>query len=227
MKSRSYFYDLLFFYFSGRMKADMYQTIEIPSKGIFKDRGSKFLAFAYPVFSVSEIKEILQSLRKDYYDARHHCYAYILGADKKILRDSDDGEPTNTAGKPIMRQLQSNDLTNILIVVIRYFGGTLLGIGGLIKAYGNAASDALGNARIITKTEELPIAVEFNYSQNKSVQKIIKEEKLEIRNQKFGEACSFEVNVSKSDTGRLIERFRLIENVDARLLANDTNDNDD
>ena len=202
----------------------MYHTIEIPSKGIFKDRGSKFLAFAYPVFSVREIKEILLGLRKEYYDARHHCFAYILGADKKNYRDSDDGEPANTAGKPIMRQLQSKDLTNILIVVIRYFGGTLLGVGGLIKAYGNAASDAIENAKIITGTEELPISIEFNYSQNKSVLKIIKEEKLEIRSQKFDEACSIEVYVSKSDTGRLLERFRMIENVEARLAVNNHNE---
>ena len=202
------------------MPEDLFQTIESPSNGIFKDRGSKFLSFAFPVSSVSEIKDILLELRKKYYDARHFCYAYRLGADKQKFRDSDDGEPLNTAGKPIMRQLHSKDVTNILIVVIRYFGGTLLGVGGLIKAYGNAASDALNKAKIITKSEDIPIRINFNYKFNKIIQKIIKEEKLEIIKQQFEHECSLILNVRKSKIQRILERFNQIENVKAQLVMN-------
>ena len=129
--------------------ADKYLTIEKNSDGIFKDRGSKFLAFAYPVSSPEEIKIILAELRKKYHDARHHCYAYMLGAEKETYRSNDDGEPSSSAGKPILGQIQSNNLSNILIVVVRYFGGTLLGVGGLINAYRSAAADAIRNANII------------------------------------------------------------------------------
>lgn len=128
---------------------DEYLTISKPSEGLFKDRGSKFLAFAYPVSSEDEIKEIQEHLRSEYHDARHHCYAYMLGKDKNVFRANDDGEPSSTAGKPILGQIKSYDLTNILIVVIRYFGGTKLGVSGLINAYKTAAEEALKNAKII------------------------------------------------------------------------------
>ncbi|PLX14682.1 MAG: YigZ family protein, partial [Marinilabiliales bacterium] len=131
---------------------DQYLTISKPSEGLFKDRGSKFLAFAYPVSSEEEIKAFQEQLRSDYHDARHHCYAYMLGPKKENYRANDDGEPSSTAGKPILGQIRSFDLTNILIVVIRYFGGTKLGVGGLINAYKTAAEEALKNAKIIRKT---------------------------------------------------------------------------
>ena len=133
------------------MGKDNYLSIEKRSEGIYKDRGSKFLAFAFPVYQEDEIKDILAELRKEYHDARHHCYAYRLGASKEIYRVNDDGEPSSSAGKPIFGQIQSNDLSNILIVVVRYFGGTLLGVGGLINAYRSAAADALINASIIER----------------------------------------------------------------------------
>ncbi len=130
------------------MANDLYKTIEEASTGIYKEKGSKFLAFAYPVATEYEVKDILDGLKKEYYDARHHCYAYVLGADKDKFRANDDGEPSSTGGKPILGQILSNDLTNIFIVVVRYFGGTKLGVSGLINAYRSAASDAINNAKI-------------------------------------------------------------------------------
>ena len=124
---------------------DSYRTINKPSEGLFKDRASKFIAFAYPVYNEEEIKQIQKKLRKEYFDARHHCYAFRIGAEKEIYRSNDDGEPPNSAGKPILGQIQSYDLTNILIVVVRYFGGTKLGVGGLVRAYTKAGQIVLEN----------------------------------------------------------------------------------
>ncbi len=131
---------------------DSYLTIEKNTEGLFKDKGSKFLAFAYPVEEEEEIKEYIQALKKEHYSARHHCYAWRLGAEKTHFRANDDGEPSSTAGKPILGQIQKNDLTNILIVVVRYFGGTLLGVSGLINAYRGAAADVINNSIIVEKT---------------------------------------------------------------------------
>ncbi|MDP2112754.1 MAG: YigZ family protein, partial [Bacteroidota bacterium] len=128
---------------------DTYKTIEKPSEGLFKDKGSKFISFAFPVNSEDEIKDIVQSIKKEHHSARHHCYAWRLGADHLHFRANDDGEPSSTAGKPILGQIQSFDLTNILIVVVRYFGGTLLGVSGLINAYRSAALDAINQAEIV------------------------------------------------------------------------------
>jgi uncharacterized YigZ family protein len=130
---------------------DSYKTIKKESQGYFKDKGSKFLAFAFPVKSEEEIKEILTRLRKEHHSARHHCYAWRLGSEEITFRANDDGEPSSTAGKPILGQLLSFEVTNILIIVVRYFGGTLLGVSGLINAYKNAAADSLNNAEIIEK----------------------------------------------------------------------------
>lgn len=190
------------------MPEDLYQTISAPSTGAFKDKGSKFFSFAYPVSTESEIKNILSDLKKQYYDARHFCYAYRLGVKNVVFRDSDDGEPANSSGKPIMRQIQSKNLTNIIIVVIRYFGGTLLGVGGLIKAYGNAALDALSNSNIITKTVNNTIHINFEYTYNNIVQKIIKDENLNIISQSFEEECSFTISVRQSETERIADRFK-------------------
>ena len=131
--------------------SDTYLTIEKKSETLYKDKGSKFLTFAFPVQNDQQIKEVLTQLKKEHPSANHHCYAYRLGADKLNFRANDDGEPSNTAGKPILGQIQSNDLTNILIVVVRYFGGTLLGVGGLIQAYKNSAAEVLKVSHIIEK----------------------------------------------------------------------------
>jgi len=131
------------------MESDIYKTIKTPSQGIFRDKGSKFIAYAYPVHDQESVKSIIDNLRKEYHDARHHCFAYMIGYQRLVWRINDDGEPSGTAGRPILGQINSNLLTNILIVVIRYFGGTLLGVPGLINAYKTAAAEAIKNAEII------------------------------------------------------------------------------
>ncbi|OFX54518.1 MAG: YigZ family protein, partial [Bacteroidetes bacterium GWA2_30_7] len=150
---------------------DTYLTIESQSEGLFKDKGSKFIAFAIPVCNEDEIKQHLESIRKKYYDARHHCYAYRLGLEGNIYRTNDDGEPSNTAGKPIYGQILSNELTNVLIIVVRYFGGILLGTGGLINAYKSASANAIANAKIIKKTEDTLLKIIFDYTITNDVMK--------------------------------------------------------
>ena len=164
---------------------DTYKTLAEPSEGQFKDRGSKFLAHAYPVSTEDEIKLQLEQLRKTYYDARHHCYAYQLGFDKSAYRINDDGEPSGTAGRPIHGQINSFDLTNILIVVIRYFGGTKLGVSGLINAYKTASKDAIENGKIITNIISEHYHIQFQYTEMNEVMKILKAFKLEQKNQNF------------------------------------------
>jgi len=182
---------------------DTYKTIAHPAEGIFKDKGSKFLAYAYPIYSEEEIKEIVLSIKKEHYSARHHCYAWRLGHEKLHFRANDDGEPSSTAGKPILGQIQSFDLTNILIVVVRYFGGTLLGVSGLINAYRNAALDAINNAEIIEKTVEKQLLVEFDYGVMNDVMKIFKDEKLPQINPQFDFRCSIKTHVRLNDAERI------------------------
>lgn len=197
---------------------DTYKTLAGLSKGIYKDRGSRFLAFAYPVFSEKEIKPILLTLRKKYHDARHFCYAYRLGAEKEFFRTNDDGEPSNSAGKPILDQIMAYDLTNVLIVVVRYFGGTLLGVGGLINAYRSAAMDALANARVLTKTINDIYELQFGYPSMNDVKKVIKEEKLTQVEQKFDSTCSITISVRKSRSKNVIERLGRIDGLRIRYL---------
>ena len=197
---------------------DTYKTLKGLSKGIYKDRGSRFLAFAYPVFSEEEIKPILLTLRKKYHDARHFCYAYRLGAEKEFFRTNDDGEPSNSAGKPILGQIVAYDLTNVLIVVIRYFGGTLLGVGGLINAYRSAAADALSNSHVLTKTINDIYELQFDYSSMNDVKKVIKEEKLTQIEQKFDLTCSIKISIRKSRSENVVERLGKIEGLRIRYL---------
>jgi uncharacterized YigZ family protein len=196
-----------------------YRTIRRPSQGLFRDRGSRFIAYAWPVKTEDEIKEHLQALKKEHPSARHHCYAYRLRPDKSVYRANDDGEPSNTGGKPILGQIKSNDLTNILVVVVRYFGGTLLGVPGLINAYRSAAADALGNAEIAEKKIEEIYRVSFLYPHVNDVMKIIKEESVRILSQDFSESCSlvFSVTKEKADliTGSLKRMQLSIEYLEA------------
>jgi uncharacterized YigZ family protein len=180
------------------MGADTYLTIKEPAQGLFKDKGSKFLAFAYPVHSEDEIHLIYKQLKKKYYDATHHVYAFRLGADKKIFRASDDGEPSNSSGPPILGQIRSHDLTNIFIVVVRYFGGTKLGVPGLINAYKTAAEDVIRKSQIIEKTVNDIIEIKFEYPQMNMVKKIIKDENLQELEQKFELTCSITISVRQS-----------------------------
>ena len=172
-----------------------YLTLAHASEGLFKEKGSKFLAFAYPVKSEQEIKEILDSLRKKYYDARHHCYAYILGKDMDIFRANDDGEPNHSAGDPILGQIRSNSLTNTLIVVVRYFGGTKLGVGGLINAYRTAAAEAIANNLIIESEDIHELVLHFGYPEMNQVMKLVKDHGLEIAGQKFDNLCEINLKV--------------------------------
>ncbi|NOQ26684.1 MAG: YigZ family protein [Bacteroidales bacterium] len=192
---------------------DEYLTISKPSEGFFKDRGSKFLAFAYPVSSEIEIKELQEKLRSDYYDARHHCFAYMLGLEKEIFRANDDGEPSSTAGKPILGQIRSFDLTNIVVVVIRYFGGTKLGVGGLINAYKTATEDALKNAKIIKKTLHDIYELKFEYPVMNDIMKILKEEKIETYDQTFDLSCSITLSFRKAETEKILSKFDRIKDL--------------
>jgi uncharacterized YigZ family protein len=197
---------------------DSYKTIVHPTEGFFKDRGSKFLAFAYPVETEEQVKEHLAALRKEYYDARHHCYSYILGPDKSAYRINDDGEPSGSAGKPIHGQLLSYDLTNILVVVIRYFGGTKLGIPGLINAYREATRDALDKAEIITKTINEYFEIEYEYPLMGNVMRIIKDENLEQINTRFELNCRIELRVRKNEYQRIADEFGKIHGVKLKHL---------
>lgn len=197
---------------------DSYKTIVNHTEGFFKDRGSKFISHAYPVKTEEDVKEILAQLRKDYYDARHHCYAYILNPDKSAFRINDDGEPSGSAGKPIHGQLLSYDLTNVLVVVIRYFGGTKLGIPGLINAYREATRDALEQAEIITLTVDEYFEIEYEYPLMGNVMRIIKDENLEQVNTQFEINCKIELRVRKNDYQRIADEFGKIHGVKLKHL---------
>ncbi|MCH6236553.1 IMPACT family protein [Cognataquiflexum rubidum] len=174
-----------------------YLTLATVSEGLFKEKGSKFLAFAYPVKTEQEIKGILESLHKKYFDARHHCYAYMLGKNKDVFRTNDDGEPNHSAGDPILGQIRSHSLTNVLIVVVRYFGGTKLGVGGLINAYKTAAAESILNNQVIETEDRMELTLHFGYQEMNHVMKLVKEYDLEIAAQKFDNIC--EINLSVPD----------------------------
>ena len=197
---------------------DTYQTIATPVKGVFKEKGSKFISLAFPVKSEDEIKEHLNSLKKEYHDARHHCYAYCLGIDKAKYRFNDDGEPSGTAGRPIYGQILSRDLTDILVVVIRYFGGIKLGVSGLINAYKYASKDALDKAEITMKKVTEEYVVQFSYSMMNRVMKILKEENATITRQGFEKECIIHFTIRKSSEKKIVSRLKMISNVSVDLL---------
>ena len=192
---------------------DSYKSIEAPSEGLFKDNGSRFIALAYPVETEAEVKEIVASLRKQYHDARHHCYAYRLGYKADVFRSSDDGEPSGSAGRPILGQIDSAGLSDVLVVVVRYFGGIKLGIPGLIRAYKTSTADALGNATIVQKIATQGFLVEFEYLAMNSVMKVLKDLDLQPRKQDFGESCSLEVAVRLSSVQIFKEKLQNIANL--------------
>ena len=186
---------------------DEYRTIATTSEGYYTEKRSKFLAFAHPVETVDEIKEILAGYRKKYYDARHVCYAYMLGADRKEFRANDDGEPSSTAGKPILGQINSNELTNILIVVVRYYGGVNLGTSGLIVAYREAAADALAHSTIETRQVEEIVTYSFAYPQMNDVMRIVKEMNPRILSQTYDNTCEIRLSIRKSEVEQLRNRL--------------------
>lgn len=197
------------------LNADKYKTIEAISEGLFKEKGSKFLSFAIPVRSVEETKEILAEYRKRFFDARHVCYAYMLGYDRTEFRANDDGEPSGTAGRPILGQINSRELTNVLVIVVRYFGGVLLGTGGLVTAYKEAAADALNAAEINERTVKNAFSITFGYLSMNEVMKVIKDLNAEIVSQSFDNKCDINLLVDKSQAAHLISKFE--NNADVKL----------
>ncbi len=198
---------------------DTYKTIAAPAEGLYKEKGSKFLAFAYPVRTVDEVKAHLEQLRKDYFDARHHCYAYILGPRKDAFRANDDGEPSGTGGRPIHGQLLSTDLTDTLIVVVRYFGGILLGASGLANAYKTAARDAIDHATIVEKTIDCRYRLLFAYETMNDVMRILKDFDLKPENPVYALDCSLEVSVRQSQSVRLYDRVADLRTVRIEVLS--------
>lgn len=190
---------------------DTYKTITQQSEGYFTEKRSKFISYAFPVRTVEETKEIIDEYRKKYYDARHVCWAYMLGADRMSFRANDDGEPSSTAGKPILGQINSNELTDILIIVIRYFGGIELGTGGLIVAYRTAAAEAIAAATIIEKTVDEEITIRFEYPSLNSVMRIVKEDNPEVLSQEFEMTCEMTLRIRKSEMERLRSRLLKVE----------------
>lgn len=187
---------------------DEYKTItEVIGEGFYSEKRSKFLAFAHHVETIDEIKDILASYRKKYYDARHVCYAYMLGADKADFRANDDGEPSSTAGKPILGQINSYDLTNVLVIVVRYYGGVNLGTGGLIVAYRTAAADALDHATIETRLVEEVVTYSFPYPMMNAVMRIIKEMQPRIVSQTFDNTCSISMSIRQEMAPVLRDRL--------------------
>jgi uncharacterized YigZ family protein len=197
---------------------DTYRSLEKPAEGIFRDRNSRFLAFGFPVTSGDEVDNLLTEIRKHYHDARHHCFAYRLGFDKEDFRMNDDGEPSGTAGKPIYGQLVSRDLTNTLAVVVRYFGGTLLGTSGLINAYKSATADMLSRASIITHYLEERYDVRFPYEKLNQVMKILKEEHIIPQQPDFNLLCSMQIAVRKSLSEILVTALQTINGVSVETI---------
>jgi uncharacterized YigZ family protein len=196
---------------------DTYLTIEKPAEGDFRDRGSKFLSFAYPINSEGDIKPILTQLKTEHPKANHHCWAMRLGTDRSVFRVNDDGEPSGTAGRPILNVLLSKNITNVIVIVVRYFGGTLLGVPGLINAYRTAAEEALKVAGVIEKTVNDIYTISFEYQHMNEVMRIIKDDNLTILSQQFDNTCSVKISIRKMQVNRSISKFEKIENVVIKL----------
>ena len=188
-----------------------YLTIAKESEGLYKEKGSRFIALAYPVRTEEEVKQHVADVKKKYYDARHHCYAYILGANKDAYRMNDDGEPSGTAGRPIHGQLLSKDLTDTLIIVIRYFGGIKLGVSGLINAYKTAAKDALDNNTIVEKFVEEDYQLRFPPLSMNKVMQLLKRETVKITDQQYDTDCIIRFTVQKRDADNLLEALRKVD----------------
>lgn len=191
--------------------SDSYKSVRAASHGLYKEKGSRFISAAFPVSDEQSVKDILEGIRKEHHEARHHCYAYQLGPEAKIWRANDDGEPSGTAGRPILGQIRSFGLTNILIVVSRYFGGTLLGTSGLINAYRNAANDALKNAEIADHIVQETCEITFPYESMNDVMKIIKEEDIAQSEHLFDLECRMKISFRLSSREKILIRFSRIE----------------
>lgn len=186
---------------------DTFRTIERSAQGLFKDKGSKFIAYAYPVSNENDIKELLINLRKEHHNARHHCYAYRLGPTGELYRANDDGEPSGTAGRPILGQLLSFELCNVLVIVVRYFGGTLLGVSGLINAYKNASIDVINNAEIVEKIIEKQYRLIFDYPLQNQINRILKEFQIEAFNAKYEINCTIDIAIRLTNEQLVLDKL--------------------
>lgn len=198
--------------------SDSYRTIAAPAESHSRERSSKFLAFAYPVQSEEQIRTLLDELRKRYYDATHHCYAWRLGPRGESYRANDDGEPSGTAGRPILGQMLSHGITDALIVVVRYFGGTKLGVPGLIAAYKQGAADAIASAQIVERTVDTRLRVDFSYTVMNDIMRIVKEEQPAIEAQTFDNLCTMVLAIRNSRAAALEGRLRKVEGATVELL---------
>ncbi len=203
----------------GKSPEDTFLTIAEPAEGLYKEKGSKFLAFAYPVTTEEAVKEHIEALKKKYYDARHHCYAYILGRNKEKFRANDDGEPSSTAGKPILGQLYSNDITNVLVVVVRYFGGKKLGASGLIVAYKTATADALEHAQIVPYIVKQDIDVCCSFAEVDLVMRIVKNFDLQVLAQDYTVTnAHIKLRVRESILQEVVKQLKFAEKVAIKTL---------
>lgn len=192
------------------MEEGAYLTIAATSEGFYKNKGSKFHAYAHKVYVEEEVKELVKQYKKDYHDARHHCYGFVIGENGDAFRAGDDGEPSNSAGAPILGQIRSKDLSNVCVIVVRYFGGTKLGVPGLIEAYKTSAEEALNNAEIITEHVSFSLELKFTYEEMNTIMKVIKDFDLPILKQEFEMTCYLKTRVKKSDweaVTSLLENF--------------------
>ena len=187
---------------------ETYKELDNPSKGLYKEKGSKFIAYAFPIYTEEAVKEKIIEIKKLEKSARHHCYAFILHPDKSSIRENDDGEPKSTAGKPILAQIESNDLTNTLIIVVRYFGGVKLGITGLIRSYKTAASNAISNSNIITKKIKEIYELIFIYEEINNVMRIIKNENIKIIKKEIDLNCRITISINKKNSDKIIRKFK-------------------
>ena len=202
------------------MENDVYRTIEADAEAIFKEKSSKFLCFAYPVTTEEQIRERLEVLYKKYYDATHHCYAWRLGPRGESFRANDDGEPSSTAGKPILGQLLSHEITDCLIVVVRYFGGTKLGVSGLIEAYKTSAAEVIAAAEVVERTVDERIEVRFSYMAMNEVMKIVKDLQPKIVDQCFDNLCTMTLTIRQSLSEQLLTRLSKVEGAQAEIMTN-------
>jgi uncharacterized YigZ family protein len=202
------------------LKPDEYLTLMNVSEATYKEKGSKFLAFAYPVESEMQIKQIIQQMKNQYHGARHHCYAYKLGMTMENYRLNDDGEPSSTAGKPILGQIQAYNLTNVLVLVVRYFGGTLLGTSGLIRAYKTASQYALNKAQIIKKTIQKTYLIQCDYSHINEVEKMFYTLNIRPYKKKYEMDCLFKIGIRKTREQELVEQLKSIPGLYYKKLDN-------
>ena len=202
------------------MSTDIYKEIHKPSYAIYKQKGSKFIAYAYPVFTKKNAQEKLNYVKQKEHSARHHCYAYVLNSDKSEQRTNDDGEPSSTAGKPILNQIISYDLTNILIVVARYFGGIKLGVPGLINAYKTASFEAISKTKIITKKIKEEYEIKCNYIKINTVMRIIKKYNLEVKATNYQQECTFNISINKNEVKKVIDLLNKNHEIKIKAINN-------